>query len=277
MTSTGHNAVQVLEDRADLQRARLLQSILPVPRPLEDGSELPFLSHWCQFHQAVALADVGPDGHPKVGDFIPDTGLPRRMWAGSRVEFLAPLHAGAALRKVSSVKAITPKEGRSGKLCFVTVSHEINADGVLCIREEQDLVYREAARGPAAGKPEWMEAPQGAQFSETVRPDPVMLFRYSALTFNSHRIHYDRNHSVETEGHGGLVVHGPLIATLLVDLLGRNASWHPLRSFCFKAVSPLYDTSPFEISGRMEDDGAILWAHSGTGGLAMEARVEFAC
>ncbi|MBC7282395.1 MaoC family dehydratase N-terminal domain-containing protein [Hoeflea sp.] len=276
MTAIGQDAVQVLEDRADLQRARLLQSILPVPRSLGDTSELPLLSHWCQFHQAVVLADVGRDGHPSVGDFIPDTGLPRRMWAGSRVEFLAQLHDGAALKKVSTVKAVTPKEGRSGKLCFVTVSHEIYADDRLSIREEQDLVYREAAAGKAAAMPAPEEAPQDPHFTDTIRPDPVMLFRYSALTFNSHRIHYDREHAVHVEGHGGLVVHGPLIATLLVDLLGRNTAWRPLRNFTFKALSPLYDIAPFEISGRLQDARATLWAHSEAGGLAVTAQAEFA-
>jgi 3-methylfumaryl-CoA hydratase len=275
MTVAGDQAVQILEDRADLERARLLQSVLPAPRSLEGGAELPSLSHWCQFHQAVPLADVGRDGHPRVGDFIPDTGLPRRMWAGSRVAFLAPVRAGAALRKVSAVKAVTPKEGRSGKLCFVSVSHEILADGVPAIREEQDLVYREAATGSSTSTPGRTEAPQGAGFSDTVTPDPVMLFRYSALTFNSHRIHYDREYAVRTEGHEGLVVHGPLIATLLLDLLGRNTGWRSVRKFAFKAVSPLYDIRPFTISGRLEDAGATLWAHTEAGGLAMKAEAEF--
>lgn len=276
MTMTGQKAVEILEDRADLQRAQLLQSILPVPRSFEGAPELPLLSHWCQFHQAVALVDVGPDGHPKVGDFLPDTGMPRRMWAGSRVEFLAPWRPGAALKKVSTLKAVTPKQGRSGTLCFVTVSHEIFADGVPAIHEEQVLVYREAVTGKTKSMPTPTEIPQGAEFGDTIVPDPVMLFRYSALTFNSHRIHYDREHAVETEGHGGLVVHGPLIATLLVDLLGRNTDWCPLRSFAFKAVSPLYDIRPFEISGRLKDGGARLWAHTEAGGLAMEAVAKFA-
>lgn len=276
MTLIRQDAVQILEDRADLQRARLLQFILPVPRTLRGTSELPLLSHWCQFHEAVVLADVGRDGHPKVGDFIPDTGLPRRMWAGGRVEFLAPLHAGAALKKVSTVKAVTPKQGRSGKLCFVTVSHEIYADNRLSIREEQDLVYREAATGKAAVMPIRTEPPQDARFSDTIRPDPVMLFRYSALTFNSHRIHYDREHAIQVEGHRGLVVHGPLIATMLVDLLGRNTGWRPLRSFAFKALSPLYDIAPFEISGRLQDARAALWAHTEAGDLAVTAQAEFA-
>lgn len=275
MTSIRHDAVQALEDRADLQRAQLLQSILPLPRSLEGATELPLLSHWCQFHQAVTLADVGRDGHPRVGDFLPHTGLPRRMWAGSRVEFLAPLWPGAPLRKISTVKAVTPKEGRSGKLCFVTLSHEIFADGVLSISEEQDLVYREAVAEKAAGMPAPMEIPKAAEFGDTIVPDPVMLFRYSALTFNSHRIHYDREHAVKTEGHGGLVVHGPLIATLLVDLLGRNTDWRPLRSFAFKAIRPLKDIRPFDISGRLENGGATLWAHAGSGGLAMEAQAMF--
>lgn len=168
------------------------------------------------------MADAGRDGLPEVGDFLPDTGLPRRMWAGSRIAFLAPLCAGAVLKRVSIVKAVTPKDGASGKLCFVTVAHEISTDGITAIREEQDLVYRGATTDKPANGSRRTDAPQGAEFGDTIMPDPVMLFRYSALTFNSHRIHYDREYAVEAEGHDGLVVHGPLIATLLVDLPGRN-------------------------------------------------------
>lgn len=275
MAMGGPEAVEVMEDRADLQKARMLQSIMPAPRSLEEDSELPSLSHWCHFHQAVALADVGGDGHSKLRDFIPETGLPRRMWAGSRIVFLAPLCAGAELKRVSTVKSVVPKEGSSGKLCFVTVSHEISADGVTAIREEQDLVYRGAATGKPASLPRRTDAPQGAEFGTTIIPDPVMLFRYSALTFNSHRIHYDRKYAVEVEGHEGLVVHGPLIATLLVDLLGHNTGWSRLRRFDFRAVSPLYDVRPFEISGKVVDGRAILWAHTKAGGLAMTAEAEF--
>lgn len=269
-------AVEVTEDRADLQRARLLQSILPSPRSLEDVTELPLLSHWSQFHQTSGLADTGRDGHPKVGSFLPDAGLPRRMWAGSQIAFLAPIHAGASLKKVSTVKAVTPKQGASGKLCFVTVVHDIFADGEAVIREEQDLVYRAKPAEKSAHPPRRVEPPQGAQFGNVINPDPVMLFRFSALTFNSHRIHYDRDYAVEVERHEGLVVHGPLIATLLFDLLGRNTGWDRLRHFAFRAVSPLYDISPFEISGKVDGGRAKLWAHTKAGGLAMKAEAEFA-
>jgi len=269
-------AVEIREDRADLQKAQLLQSILPSPRSLKGVTELPLLSHWCQFHQTSGLAETGSDGHPKVGSFLPDTGLPRRMWAGSRIDFLAPVHAGASLKKVSSVKAVTPKEGASGKLCFVTVSHDISADGEAVIREEQDLVYRAEPGDKAAHPPRRVDPPQGAQFEDVISPDPVMLFRFSALTFNSHRIHYDREYAMQVERHEGLVVHGPLIATLLVDLLGRNTGWNRLRHFAFRAVSPLYDIRPFEISGKVDGGRATLWAHTRAGGLAMKAEAEFA-
>ncbi len=202
------------EDRIDIGRARLLQTILPEPRTLADDAPLPNLSHWLFFPATTHLSELGPDGHPmpgaKSGGLLPDTGLPRRMWAGSRLEFTAPLFDGMLVERRSSLKSVAPKEGKSGRLCFVTIEHLLTADGNVCLREEQDIVYREAATGAPAARPKPLEMPSDAEFSETIRPDPVMLFRYSALTFNGHRIHYDRDYSTTIEGHQGLVVHGPL-------------------------------------------------------------------
>lgn len=267
----------VATDRIDIGRARLLQTILPEPRLLADDAPLPDLSHWLFFPPAAHLAELGTDGHPrpgaKPGGFLPDTGLPRRMWAGSRLVFVKPLFDGMRVERRSALKSVTPKEGKSGRLCFVTVEHLVTADGEICLREEQDIVYREAAKTTPQAAPKRLEAPAKAAFSETILPDPVMLFRYSALTFNAHRIHYDRDYATTVEGHRGLVVHGPLLATLLFDLFERKSGGRRAAFYSFKAVSPLYDGEPFRICGRIDDDTATLWAEAGDGALAMQAEV----
>jgi len=241
------------------------------PAPLA-GTALPPLAHWLYFLPQAMQHEIGADGHPKRGGFLPPVPLPRRMWAGGRLQFAHPIRVGEAVTRRSTITRVDAKQGRSGALVFVTVQHEVlNADGV-ALTEEHDIVYR-ADPEPGALPPTPLPAPTNEDFSRSITPDPVLLFRYSALTFNGHRIHYDRPYVTEVEGYPGLIVHGPLIATLLVDLLRRELPNAVLTQFDFKAASPLFDLHPFSICGRREAEGSVLlWARNHLGELAMNAR-----
>lgn len=241
------------------------------PAPVR-GAELPPLAHWLYFTPSARQSELGPDGHAKRGGFLPPVPLPRRMWAGGRLAFRRPLRVGDEMVRESRIDDVAVKHGRSGALVFVTVHHEVaNSNGV-ALTEEHDIVYRE---NPRAGAP--APAPQAAAtdetFSRQIVPDPVLLFRYSALTFNGHRIHYDRSYVTEVEGYPGLIVHGPLIATLLVDLLRREMPGAFLEAFSFRSARPLFDVAPFSLNGRVDDDGTTvcLWAKDEAGWLAMDA------
>nr|WP_294509189.1 MaoC family dehydratase N-terminal domain-containing protein [uncultured Rhodopila sp.] len=243
----------------------------PLPR---EGDPLPPLWHWLYFLPVARQSMLAPDGHPARGGFLPPVPLPRRMWAGGRFTFHQPLRVDEEITRVSTVQDVTVKQGRSGALCFVLVRHEVFGARGRALVEEQDIVYREAAQpgeAPAAPRPVREDATWGRE----VVPTAPLLFRYSALTFNSHRIHYDRRYVTEVEGYPGLVVHGPLIATLLTDLLRRNSTAE-LASFRFRAVSPLFDTAAFSVQGVAEGtDGVALWARNATGHLAMKAEATF--
>jgi len=245
-------ALSATLDREDLE-----------PQP---GDPLPPLWHWLYFLDRHRASDLGPDGHARPGGLLPPVPLPRRMWAGSRFEFHHTLRIGDQITRKTSVVDIKEKSGRSGPLVFVVVRHEIsNADG-LAIVEEHDIVYRE--HGPAAPL---QPAPADAAWERTIVADDVLLFRYSALTFNGHRIHYDRRYATEVEGYPGLVVHGPLIATLLMDLLRRSLPEANVAKFSFRAVSPLFDTAPFMVCGKPDGKTVTLWAKDADGNLAMSA------
>ena len=240
------------------------------------GTEVPPCWHWLYFLPLHRQSELGPDGHAKRGGFLPPVPLPRRMWAGSRLEFLAPVRAGQAISRSSRIADVRLKEGRTGPLVFVNVHHEIRAEGQLAILEEHDIVYRDL---PAPGEPAppGVAAPTQASWTREIHPDDVLLFRYSALTFNGHRIHYDRRYVTEVEGYPGLIVHGPLIATLLLDLLRRELPTAQVRRFAFKAMKPVFDTAPFSVCGRMEGDKTVrLWAVTPEGHLAMDASAELA-
>ncbi|MET3823550.1 3-methylfumaryl-CoA hydratase [Burkholderia sp. PvR073] len=267
------------EDCADqITRApvRLLQATLDYANASELPATLPPLWHWLYFLPGERQSNIGVDGHPQRGGFLPPVTLPRRMWAGGRLQFLRPLAVDASVQRRSTIRSVQSKSGRSGELVFVTVQHEIgDADGV-AIREEQDIVYRNAPPPAAAGAPasQPAPAPTDEQYSRVVTPDPVLLMRFSALTFNGHRIHYDRPYAIQEEGYPGLVVHGPLIAMLLMEELRRMHPAKTIRSFEFKAVSPLFDTAPFTVNGKLETHAARLWARGPQGQLAMQASVE---
>jgi 3-methylfumaryl-CoA hydratase len=242
-----------------------------------EGALLPPLWHWLYFLPIHRQSEIAPDGHVRRGGFLPPVTLPRRMWAGSQLRFLEPLHVGDRLTRRSSIEDVSVKRGQSGALVFVKVRHEVSKDGgPLAIREFQDIVYREA---PAPGNraPAARAAPATCAWQRLVTPDAVLLFRYSALTFNGHRIHYDLRYATEVEGYPGLVVHGPLLATLLVDLLRRERPEAVITTFEFRALRAVFDLSPFTVCGEPEVDGkaARVWIRDPDGMLAMEGRATF--
>ena len=259
------------EDTATAVPLQALTATLDRDDPPAPGQPIPPLWHWLYFLPLHRQSEIGADGHPTRGGFLPPVPLPRRMWAGSRLEFRAPVLAGQALSRSSRILDVRLKEGRSGPLVFVNVQHEISAAGRVAIAEEHDIVYR-GLPAPGEPAPAGVAAPTDAQWTRRIVPDDVLLFRYSALTFNGHRIHYDRRYVTEVEGYPGLIVHGPLIATLLLDLLRRQLPAARVARFSFKAVKPLFDIAPFEVCGRQDDVNTVrLWARTPEGHLAMEA------
>jgi 3-methylfumaryl-CoA hydratase len=271
------NRTESIHDVATVVPLRALSATLDRDDPaIALGSEVPPCWHWLYFLPLHRQSEIGADGHAQRGGFLPPVPLPRRMWAGSRIDFLAPVRAGQAISRQSRIADVRLKEGRTGPLVFVHVHHDISAEGQLAIHEEHDIVYREM---PAPGEPApaGIAPPASAGWSREIRPDDVLLFRYSALTFNGHRIHYDRRYVTEVEGYPGLIVHGPLIATLLLDLLRRELPTARVRRFSFKAVKPIFDIAPFSVCGRLQDDKTVhLWAVTSDGHLAMDATAELA-
>jgi hydroxyacyl-ACP dehydratase HTD2-like protein with hotdog domain len=258
---------EVREDRLDTRLLRGMAATLGVETP----AVLPPLWHWMLFQDWVMPDRIGPDGHPKRGGFLPPVhDLPRRMWAGGRVTFLpAPLREGDAVRRTSTILSVTEKAGGSGRLVFVTVKHAVEGPAGVAIEEEQDIVYRGAegaAVKPAPAAPAWPDA-----VTRTVVPDPVMLFRYSALTGNGHRIHYDHPYVTEVEGYPGLVVHGPLQATLMAALALEAAPGRALRRFAFRGKRPCFDGRPLAVLVRREGDGVMLETRDETGATCMQA------
>jgi 3-methylfumaryl-CoA hydratase len=242
----------------------------PFPR---DGDPVAPGFHWTLFTPIARQSELWIDGHAQRGGFLPPVPLPRRMWAGSRLELHRPLVVGARVQKTSVVAAIQEKRGRSGTLVFVTVRHTISDEAGVAIEEEQDLVYRDAPpRGAPAPQPPVEPAPRGTWRRE-ITPDPVLLFRYSALTFNGHRIHYDRPYATGEEGYGGLVVHGPLIATLLLDLVRRSRPDAMITRFTFRGVRPTVDTSSFMLEGSpgAREGQLKLWSTENGGQVGVEA------
>ncbi|WP_448188597.1 FAS1-like dehydratase domain-containing protein [Azospirillum sp. sgz301742] len=243
--------------------------------PPQPGDPLPPGAHWLYFRGAAPMSRLGPDGHPRRGGFLPPVALPRRMWAGGRLTFHGPLRVGDAAERLSEVADIKVRTGRTGELVFVLVRHTVSGPHGVALVEEHDIVYRDhqpAGVVPPAPEP----APTDAAWSETVHPSPTLLFRYSALTFNGHRIHYDRRYAMEEEGYPGLVVQGPLIATLLLDLAGRVRPGRILARFAYRVLAPVFDTGSFTLNARPEGDGLALWAAGPGDDLAVRAEAAFA-
>ena len=265
---------ETISDVIDLRPARLMQSIIGDATEFKLGDDLPPLWHWLYFLTAQPLDQLGRDGHPKLGGFLPPIDLPRRMWAGGRFKFKRPLRFGEEITKRSTITSVELKKGRSGPLCFVTVEHSFYAADTFCFSEEHDIVYREPSKADAP-TPHPLPAPLGAMWETTVSPDPVMLFRYSALTFNGHRIHYDRQYCREVENYPNLVFHGPLTATLLIGAAQENNPGRKIDSFTFRAISPLFDTQPFQVKGKNVASQTNIWAQTPEGALAMQATATF--
>lgn len=236
--------------------------------PLADGASLPPFWHHIYFWDAQPPELLGRDGHPKVGGFIPDTGLPRRMWAGGKLAFLAPLILGEQTTKTSTIQSVAQKTGRSGPLCLVQIEHAYTQSGTCCVKEFQDLVYLNDPI-PDAPKPPPKMAPTDEEVSTSQSFDPVLLFRYSALTFNGHRIHYDREYCQSVEGYPGLVVHGPLLAQLLIHFAEEQIG--ALSGFEFRAMSPLFDFETAELCARNDGEKLSLWVRGPDGRLIMQA------
>jgi 3-methylfumaryl-CoA hydratase len=245
----------------------------PSDRPAA-GSALPPLWHWLYFLPLAQQSELGEDGHPRRGGFLPPVPLPRRMWAGSALQFHSPLRVGDRISRTSTIAEITEKSGRTGSLVFVKVRHEIRRQGetAVALTDVHDIVYRDLPQ-PGSPTPEPTKAPSDAAWEIQWTPDDVLLFRYSALTFNGHRIHYDRRYVTTVEGYPGLVVHGPLIATLLLDLVRRHEPSAVVSAFEFRAIRPTFDLSPFSVCGAPTEDGRSirLWAKDHEGYLTMSA------
>lgn len=264
-------SVQV-SDVLTLEQALRMAALLDLDVPPADGAELPPLWHWAYFapHARQSLIDV--DGHPVRGDFLPPVALPRRMWAGSRVRFVAPLRIGQPVSRRSEILSVEPKNGKQGRLVFVTVRHVLSNEAGVAIDEEQDIVYREPLTSSPSPAPP-AETKQ-AEWSDALTPDAVMLFRYSALTYNAHRIHYDLPYATETECYPGLVVQGPMTATLLLAAFCRRSDAR-VEAFQFRGQSPLFADRPVRLCGRGSGTPGTheLWAEGPGGYTAMSANV----
>ena len=248
-----------------------LRATLDVPDNPGAGEPAPQGTHWLLAPNRVPMRALGADGHARTGDFLPPMTLPRRMWAASVVRFLTPIATGASVRLRSAIASVTPKSGASGELVFVEVDHVVSVNDADAVRERQTIVYR--AAGARSARAEADEGP--CDFERRCRPDPVMLFRYSALTFNSHRIHYDQPYATAVEGYPGLVVHGPLTATLLLDLCARQFGGNRLARFSFRAVSPAFVGEELRLHGRSTEDGIELVA-AAEGRVIMRAKAKLA-
>jgi 3-methylfumaryl-CoA hydratase len=271
---------ETLHDVAAVAPLQGLAALLDHETPPWPKSEVPPLGHWLYFLPRARQSEIDIDGHPRRGGFLPPIDLPRRMFAGAAITFHAPIAVGARMERVSTILDVTEKHGASGRLVFVKLRHEISAAGALCISEEQDIVYREAAKAMAPlSKPEANSRATGPRFrgeTRRIAPDPTQLFRFSALTFNAHRIHYDRDYARDVEFYPGLVVQGPYIATLLMDHLLRHDPAVRLHAFRFRAKSPLFDTAPLNLCLARSEHGYDLLAVDADGHEAMTAEATLA-
>lgn len=251
-----------LSDVLEPARSNALRAALGETTSLVAGDEMPLLHHWLYFWNVQPPAGLGVDGHPAKGGFLPPVPLPRRMWAGGRLKFHKPLILGETVAKTSEILSVTAKSGKSGNLVFVTVQHTLSGANGLAITEEQDIVYREAAAAGSIKSPAEGVAPSVTPWQAEVEPNTVLLFRYSALTMNGHRIHYDRPYAMGEEAYPALVVHGPLQATILADLAVKNLS-KPIATFDFRGASPAFDSAQLHVRGEPAEDGALVWTEQG--------------
>jgi 3-methylfumaryl-CoA hydratase len=263
-------------EASDIVTAQLVRGLratlfLDIGEP-KPGDAAPFTVHWCLAQPVFPMSELGPDGHPTRGGFLPPVPLPRRMWAGGELEFLDPLRVGDEVTRRSRIADVTMKTGSTGALCFVSVEHVVTTARGAAIRERQDIVYRELASGAqpaAAAKP--APPPPAARHRESHMADPVLLFRYSALTFNGHRIHYDRDYVTKVEGYPGLIFHGPMQAALLVECAARLHGGTAPQKFSYRGVQPLFDGSEFSINANATTAGMELWTANSAAMPTMKA------
>lgn len=239
---------------------------------LKAGDAIPNLWQWCFFQPTLPGGELGRDGHPALGGFLPPADNRNRMWAGGRVKFVKSLLANQEAQRTSTITAISEKEGRTGKLLFVTVTHVYSQDGQVCIQEEQDIVYRE----PSAPKTTSEAGMDHPAWSEPHDPSTTTLFRYSAVTFNGHRIHYDFPYVTEVEGYSGLVTHGPLIATLNLRAFERANPGFKVEEFSYRGVRPVICGQAFHVAGRITEPGLAQLEAANASGVAQIATVRFA-
>ncbi len=265
------------ESQSDMATGRLIEGLiatLDIARHFPSSvGQAPLTLHWCLAPPIKPMSELGPDGHPARGGFLPPVPLPRRMWAGGELEILDRIVAGDTVERVSRIAAVELKHGRSGPLCFVRVDHAFRTARGLAVRERQDIVYRAAEPAAVATSPR-ETAPEAAH-SLTMRADPVLLFRYSALTFNGHRIHYDRPYAMEEEHYPGLVVHGPLQAALLLEFCAELRHGRPPRRFSFRGVRPLTDGADFQLKALPNAQGMAAWVENAGGEITMRAQAEW--
>lgn len=264
---------ETAHDVASLATARRLSATLNQGADaLQTGTPLPALWHWLYFLPEHLTSELDSDGHVKRGGFLPAVPLPRRMWAGSRIEYQSEIGIGNTIERKSTIADVRQKNRGKQALAFVTVRHEITADDRPALIEEQDIVYLGPA-DPDTRPVKTTAAPASPQWSETITPDPFLLFRYSALTFNAHRIHYDRVYALEAEDYPGLVVHAPLTATLLLDRFQARFPSRSISTISFRAQRPLFDAQSVELQGRRDKDDALVWALNSRMDVAMTANV----
>lgn len=270
---------QYEHDEAGPTPACALAATLDTDAQFKVGDVLPPLWHWLYFLPKARRSEIGADGHPKRGGFLPPVPLPRRMWAGSRLEWHAEVRIGDRLDRTSTIEAVTHKSGRSGQLVFVRVRHDVSNQAGPALTEWQDIVYREVVPASASAPPPATErAPTDEAWSQRWHADSVLLFRFSALTFNSHRIHYDRPYAETEEHYPGLVVHGPMMAVMMMELARARQPMRKVDRFQFRGMSPVFDLNPFDVCGKPDLDGrhVQLFVRNHSGALAMQGDLEFA-
>jgi 3-methylfumaryl-CoA hydratase len=261
------------EKASDVVTAQLVRGLratlfleIGSPKP---GDAAPFTVHWCLAQPVYPMSELGPDGHPARGGFLPPVPLPRRMWAGGELEFLEPLRVGDETTRTSRISDVTMKTGSTGALCFVSVEHLITTPRGTAIRERQDIVYRDVTPSSTAAKP--AVAPPVAQHRESHMADPVLLFRYSALTFNGHRIHYDRDYVTKVEGYPGLIFHGPMQAAFMVEFAAKLHGGAAPKKFGYRGVQPLFEGGEFSVNANDTGAGMELWTANSAGQPTMKA------
>ena len=261
------------EEASDIVTAHLAKALratlfLDIGNP-KTGDTAPFTTHWCLAQPVYPMAMLGPDGHPARGGFLPPVPLPRRMWAGGELQFIAPLRVGDDVTRTSRIADVVLKTGSTGPLCFVTVNHDITTPRGVAIRERQDIVYRDMpsdGKNAATAKPATMPTPKHRR---VLASDPVLLFRYSALTFNGHRIHYDLDYVTRVEGYPGLIFHGPLQAALLVEFAAELHGGTAPRKFSYRGLQPLFASSEFSLNAAETGDGLDVWVANANGAPTM--------